>query len=561
MKKTLIFILTAAMCVTLLTGCVEGSTETRNIPSFPEMEYSRPDIDELRADTDAVINAVSRGCTLRKAAKLIDRCYTGFYNFQSMSVIAGIRADQHTADEYYAEESLWCENNMYIAQQLMEDMYYACAESRFAKKLEKNYFWEGFCEDYSDENSLIYSDECVELMQQESELKAEYYALMADPIIRLDGDEVHFKDCIAYPGSFDYNRAMRVFCEQYNERISDIYIRLIRVRKAMAELMGYESYEQMQYDYFFRRDFTPEEAQRYIEDVKTYIVPLGILLEQEDVFNFASADAMDSNQALKAVETAARSMGGDIEEAFDFMLDKELYDVARRNDKLDMSYETYIADYEAPYLFFSPLGDTSDVLGIAHEFGHYVDSYVNYDADETIDLAECFSQAMEYLVLDRLNEFMDEDEVTALKLVKLLDTVDVYLQQASFAEFENRVYETEDDALCAEFFNELSLQLAKDYGYYDGVSETYYAMSWVMITHFFEQPFYVISYPVSNDIAMQIYALELEESGRGLEMFMKMLPRQSEFILESAELAGLESPFADGMMERTAETLVKLVLG
>ena len=80
-------------------------------------------------------------------------------------------------------------------------------------------------------------------------------------------------------------------------------------------------------------------------------------------------------------------------------------------------------------------------------------------------------------------------------------------------------------------------------------------MLWVDITHFFEQPFYVITYPVSHDIAMQIFQLEQAEPDAGLEKFLEMLPRVSPDMIESAESAGLESPFTPGRLEKVSATM------
>ena len=162
---------------------------------------------------------------------------------------------------------------------------------------------------------------------------------------------------------------------------------------------------------------------------------------------------------------------------------------------------------------------------------------------------------MEYLTLSRLESAMEAEEAENVVRMKLLDTLELYVQQASFAEFESRVYALGAEALSAEVLNELSLELAMEYGYFEEGYEEYYAMSWCDITHFFEMPFYVISYPVSNDIAMQIYALEEEQSGQGLEKFMEILDRDYEYFMDAVSAGGFESPFAPGRVERVAEQM------
>ena len=73
---------------------------------------------------------------------------------------------------------------------------------------------------------------------------------------------------------------------------------------------------------------------------------------------------------------------------------------------------------------------------------------------------------------------LNHEDTTAnmnMKSMNLLGTLETFVQQASFAEFENCVYAA--DELSLEWINELSLELAEEYGYYDGVNETYHSMS------------------------------------------------------------------------------------
>ena len=227
--------------------------------------------------------------------------------------------------------------------------------------------------------------------------------------------------------------------------------------------------------------------------------------------------------------------------------------------KQAVSFETYLSAYNAPFLFLDPEGSIADVFGLLHEFGHYADDYVSFAAPESTDLSECFSQSMELLALDCFDETLSETERETLRRLKLLDTLDLYIQQCSFAEFEREVYAMPPEELSAARLNELSLRLAKEYGYYDGRSEDYYALGWIDILHFFEQPFYVISYPVTADVAMQLFALERERSGQGRAVYTELLNRRTDSLLSSLELVGLESPFAPGRVESCASLLRALL--
>ena len=64
---------------------------------------------------------------------------------------------------------------------------------------------------------------------------------------------------------------------------------------------------------------------------------------------------------------------------------------------------------------------------------------------------------------------------------------------------------------------------------------------------------YMISYVVSNDLAMQIYQQELESTGAGLSLYEQILSSQDSFLLTFAETYGLQSPFAEGRLQDAAE--------
>ena len=63
------------------------------------------------------------------------------------------------------------------------------------------------------------------------------------------------------------------------------------------------------------------------------------------------------------------------------------------------------------------------------------------------------------------------------------------------------------------------------------------------MTHFYTNPMYIISYVVSNDAAMQLYQLELEEAGAGLTRYEENLDTWEMYFLAFLEEAGLQSPF------------------
>jgi len=556
-KKKLSALIALILCCALLTACTYFENIKNYVPHFADIVYSRPDLETLRGLSAELKEALSNGERIGKIMAILDECYEEYDDYDTMYTVAEIRSYADLTDEYYAGEYAWCDENYYIVQQLFDEIYFACGASELADELEERYFWEGFAEEYSEGSESFYSDESVALMQRESELLSESRALLTAPTVKINGVEVDYYSYLNESESDDeYYGAQKLYYEKYNPLLAEVYIELVRVRNELASVLGFESYEQFQYAYN-EREYEPAAAHAYIADIKEHIVPLYTEAVLNGAWSELRYDALDETALHDTVFGVAKAMGGAIYEAFSFMTEHGMYDARLDANKASLSFQSYLRRYDAPFLFIDPYGDTTDILTFSHEFGHYADAYINYNAYETVDVSECFSQAMEYLVLCYSGEVLSEEERENLVRMKMLDTLDMYVQQASFAEFERIVYAAGADALSAEYLNELSLELAEEYGYCEAGFEYYYAMSWIDVTHFFEVPFYVITYPVSNDIAMQIYELELAESGKGLEKFLEMLPRTSGYLFETIDSAGLESPFEPGRIQKVAEDIRK----
>ena len=561
MKKTIVSILSVLLALCLLAGCEQPfpgrQTEdaSATVP-FSEMVYTRPDpaeMDTLMEELNALLDG---GASYRKVEAKLDECFDWYYTFYTMYTLAEVYSYLDMTDDALAEEYEWISTEFATVQQAYDKLYYACAGSSLGKRLEKDYFWEGFLEEYSDPEDSVYSDEYVALMQQESDLLARYREYIAAPVIVFDGEERDLSELLGELDGPDYNRAVKIYYETINEPLAEIYIELIGVRRAMAERLGYDSYEQMQYEFYYERDYTPEQAAAYLEQIHDEMMPFYTRLSASNPYANVWYDEVDEDMLFATLKTAAGEIGGDVADAFGFMSEYGLYDISVDAKKANMSFETYFPDYEAPFVFLGASGDTTDVLSFAHEFGHFCDAYVNDGAlNEGIDLAEVFSQAMELLVLSRLGDEMDGEDVENIARLKALDIVDTYLQQAAFAEFEHRVYALEPEELSAETFNKIMLEESRRFGISVPGYSWAFSLCWADITHFFEAPFYVISYPVSCDLAMQLYAMELAEEGSGMDKYLAVLPHDYMQILDLVDDGGFESPFAEGRVAAVVDIL------
>ena len=528
---------------------------------FDEIVYRRPSLTAMQNAVDALEEALEGGESLARLEQLLDEIGAYYDRFDTMYTIADIENCRDLGNPFWQRELAWCSDISGTVQQFLDEAYSACAQSERGDELEQDYFWPGFSEEYGADSESRYTDELIVLMQEENRLVSEYRALLADATVDLGQGEVNYRQIIATLDGDELTRAEELYCRKYNEAFADLYLRLLRTRQQQARELGYAGYVDMAYDYTYERDYSFDQADTYLRSIREELVPVYRDVMAGDPYAEVYYDYVDEETLLGLLDAAAAAIGGAAAEACDFMLRYGLYDVSPGRNKADLSFQVYLSAYDEPYVFMNPYGDSEDILTLCHEFGHFTDAFCNSNAIESIDLAEVYSQASEYLSLCVLRGVLPEEELENLLRLKLLDTLELYAQQGAWAAFESAVYASNPDALNAEGLNALSLRVCREYGLCEEGDETY-AMLWMEVPHLFEQPMYVISYPVSNDLALQLYAMEREENGSGAARYLQMLerydPGSGETLTGIAELIeryGLESPFAEGHAKKTAALL------
>ncbi len=514
--------------------------------SFDELEYERPDVDALIEkinELEAMVGTADADELIELDSKLTEEhCY-----IYTMGQYAYIRYTLDLNDTFYDEEYNWCEQQSPLIEQAWESCYTAMAKSDLRDELEKEYYGEGFFL-YYDDNPIYTNERVVELMQLESELQSKYMALQSDMTIEWNGEETLVDELINDPelDYYSYITVWELYYEKYNPQMAEIFIDLIRVRKEIAEELDYDSYADFAYEFYFERDYTPEQVEQYTDDIAMELAPL------YESFAYTSYTAdMDIDETESLLEGLAYDLGGEFATAYDYMRAFKLCDFTESTSKMPGSYMTYLSSYGMPFMYVSPTGTIDDFLTATHEFGHFVDGYVNCNYNTSIDCAEIFSQGLEFLALNVAD--LSNSQRTKLEKSKVADALMVFLSQASYAEFEQRAYELPDSELTAENLNALFGECCEKFGMSIYALEDIIAQGWIDVQHFFIAPMYVISYCVSNDVALQIYQIELE-SGDGMDTYLDLLysaPQST--ILALLEEADMVSPFDSGRMKTLAK--------
>lgn len=542
MRKLSLRLASLLLAAALLIGCVPGQASALSllerllsdmdevkqeqteftVTPYSEMEYSRPDMDEVQAILDEVTE-LAQG---RDSDAILEGVYA-FYDaydwVYTLSALADLRYDADLSDSHWEAESEFCTDAAGEVEQMLTSLYIALAASPCRSRLEADYFGDGFFDSYDTRESE--TDEYLqELTGEETELIGQYYSLVAES-----------------------NSFFGSFFPPEKEMVQTL-VELIRVRNEIAEYSGYDSYEQYANACLYARDYTPEQMEQYLDEIRSKLVPL-----YYDAFYDVEDWECSEEDTYEYVRELAGSIGGIVQDAFSLLDRAGLYDIAPGNDKINSSYEIYLPTYSEPFIFMNPDGSVLDKLTFAHEFGHFCNDYALGYASTNIDVAEIFSQALEYLSL------IYTDEGSGLVQMKMVDSLCIYVEQACYAEFEREMYRIPDRRLSADALCRLYKDIATDYGLADG--KDFNPMDFVYINHLYTSPMYVFSYIISNDAAMEIYHMELGMPGAGLECYLKNLDNPEGYFLAFLKSAGLGNPFEQGHVDSVAQMFRQELFG
>lgn len=530
MKIRLIALLLAAAL--LLTGCavvdfggyfsgLRSVMEGDAIVPYESMEYTRPDMGKIEL---ALENACSLAAAGESTEAVMDAVYT-FYDaydwFYTCYNLADIRYSGDLTDIYWEKEYNYCVEKSAAVEAALEELYYALAKSPLRRELESTrYFGAGYFDSYDGEN--LWDETFTAMLEQEAQLQSRYYDLSTQMLDYELGTEAYYDACA--------------------DDMTQLLVDLIGLRQQIAAYWGYTDYVQFANDFYYYRDYTPAEMESYLADIQQELVALYWEVDS-DAWE-ASWEYSSESQTLAYVRRMAKNMGGTVWEAFELMEAAGLYDITYGENKYNSSYEVYLTSYWEPFIFMNPSLTRYDCLTLAHEFGHFCNDYASYGSYVGTDVAEVFSQGMEYLSLCYGEDTED------LVRIKLADSLCTFVEQAAFAAFEQRMYALSGEDLSVEGLYELYEEVALAYGF---ESVGYDHREFVTITHFYTNPMYVISYVVSNDAAMQLYEMELETEGAGLARLEENLDTEAYYFLEFLDSAGLESPFAEGRIQQVRQ--------
>ncbi|MEE1328220.1 MAG: hypothetical protein UHS47_06725, partial [Oscillospiraceae bacterium] len=306
--KTRLIALVLSLCL-LLSGCnlLEKTglldlmnrvqTEAYAVP-YADMEYVRPDPDALQTALDTCMESADA----EDFSVLEENLYaymTLYHDFYTNYSLADIRYCCDMTDIYWTDEYNYCLEYSNQVSAGIDQLMYVLADSPHRETLETDEFYgEDYFDDYEGES--IWDETFTALMEEETLLITEYYDLSAQLVDSTDTGTIYI-------------------------RMADLLAELIALRQSIAAYTGYKSFHQFAYDFYYARDYSPQQEAEYLQQVKQELVPL-----YEQISNTANSDLQIDYTGEKAtyayVREMAQAMGGTVQDAFDLMDIAGLYD-------------------------------------------------------------------------------------------------------------------------------------------------------------------------------------------------------------------------------------------
>jgi len=363
----------------------------------------------------------------------------------TMMTIAQIRFDINTEDEFYGKEKEYYDEMEPKLANLVVEYKRAVYDSPYRDYLEGKIGKVAF---KSMELELKSFDEkLIPLQQEENALTTEYDKLIAGAKIDWEGDTLNLS--LMRPYLISVDRSVRAkawdkvaeFFEENEEKLDEIYDKLVKNRDAQAKEMGYQNYLELGYYRMQRNCYGQADVESFRKQIKEDFVPFAEKLHERrrqrlgiDKLSFIDEGVYFVNGNPKPVGTPEEilrngqkmyeELSPETKEFFDFMMENELFDVLGRKTKKAGGYMTYLPVYHAPFIFANFNGTDGDINVITHECGHAFQGYISgkdpirEHSDITMETAEIHSMSMEFFTEKWMELFFGEraDDYRAMHL-------------------------------------------------------------------------------------------------------------------------------------------------
>lgn len=556
---------------------------------FQDFEYVRPDMEQMKAEFDALISAFNEAERAEVQLEIVGKINAIRNRMESLASIVQVRHTINTEDAFYDAENNFIDEAMPIYQEMVDKYYRAMNASPFKEALKKELGEHIF--NIIDVQLKTFHPDIMEDLKQENVLSSKYTKLRTSAKIMFDGEERNLAQMVPYYESKDRSvrkaaqEAATKFFEENEAAFDEIYDELVKVRHRIAKKLGFENFIPLGYMRLSRTDYDDKMVATYRQQVLEDLVPLTMELRErqrerlgldalkyyDEQIAFTSGNATpkgDSKWILENGKKMYEALSKETGDFINFMLDNELMDLEAKKGKAGGGYCTYISTYESPFIFSNFNGTSGDIDVLTHEAGHAFQCYQSrgYALPEyqfpTLEACEIHSMSMEFLTYPWMESFFKED-VDKYKFNHLSEALLFIPYGVLVDEFQHFVYGNPEATPAERKAYWRSLE--KKYTPYKNYEENDFLERggyWFRQGHIFGNPFYYIDYTLAQVCAFQFYVLSKENREEAWTRYLDLCNKGGSMAFtDLLKVADLDSPFVQGSIEKMVPVLKAVLDG
>lgn len=549
---------------------------------FSEYKYERPELESVQQQYAEYIEKLSQAKDADEFMQVFKEMNQFRNHITSMMTISSLRYTINTADEFYAAENdYWDENGPYY-QQLDTRLYKTIMNSPLLDELKERipapFFGIVDCQLKS------FDDAILEDLQNENKVATQYDKLKASAKIEFEGKTYTLPGISALCESKNRETRRKAseakfkFYEENEAEFDRIYDELVHIRDNMAKKLGYKNFTELGYVRMTRLDYDEEMVKNYRHEVLENVVPVASeLFEKQQKrlgldrmqyydygVEFESGNPTPKGTPEELVAKAQKmyhELSDETGEFFDMMVDKELLDLVSKPNKAGGGYCTFISEYESPFIFSNFNGTSGDVDVLTHEAGHAFQVYSSRHNElpelefPTYESCEIHSMSMEFITWPWSHEFFKED-TDKYHYLHLGAAVKFLPYGVLVDHFQHEVYNHPEMTPLERKQTWRKLEKMylphKNYEECDFLERGNY---WFQQGHIFASPFYYIDYTLAQACSLQFWKRSQEhDSTMWLDYLNICKVGGTKSFLEIVELGHLKNPFISGSLKEIMES-------
>ena len=531
----------------------------RGTVDFDKLVYKRPDIEGAIEEFKRVIDVVNKNEeSYENQLNYIKSLEPIYENVISMNEYAIILLSMNTTSEFWTKENGYFEDNYMYFLHSIEELCIASSQSPHKESFENDYYGEGYLDKYS--LGGIYTEEVLEYFVEERKWEAKLLSLSPLNVKISYGGVEDFAQAFIIQYENDattLNKISKLYDVAYEDESEKIILELVKIRRKIADALGYNSYVEVAYK-IHGYTHTPEEMQTFIDNIYDCLAPFYV----DYISNVNLTQPLEKNyqRLINMLYGTYENMSEDAFEAYSYMLQHKLYNMASSSDtRLNNSFTSYLSSNNSPFIFINLKNTIADISTISHQFGKFTYYYLNETKPYNEDISEIYAYATELMTYATEHRMFPEDKLR-LKFSTITSIIRNVLKNCALASYELQIYALGEEEITKEKLREIS-DSVNNRIFTATVQEISFTKTGYDFTSSMTNPMSLQLNAVSAIPAFEIFFAELENEGSGVALYNQLL-KTGDCTLDSLiTTLSLSSPFDEEVIRDIVAKISSHTLG